>query len=299
MMECARNAMPLSGEVSLIRNRSVPSNVILPHLVYTDLAEAIAWLSATFGFLEHFRYGDPKQPTGAQMHLGDAWIMVRGARPGSSSPSQLGAWTQSLTIFVDDVDAHYAKTKSAGAKIVEKLHVTEYGERQYGVEDFAGHHWLFARHARDVRPQEWGAMVSEPAVIPPQISPMLAVSDGARAIEFYQAAFGAKVMWQLDGGGKIVAGLSVNGAEFFLAHEEPKYGTRGPAGAGFTTVRIELFVDDPISVHKRALAAGATEHSPVVEHQHTVSGPQPISRMLQGSIVDPFGHKWLIGKFLE
>jgi uncharacterized glyoxalase superfamily protein PhnB len=67
----------------------------------------------------------------------------------------------------------------------------------------------------------------------------------------------------------------------------------------FTTVRIELFVADPVAVHRRALAAGAREHSPVEEHTHTTRGPHRISRMLQGAVVDPFGHMWLIGKFLE
>ena len=51
--------------------------------------------------------------------------------------------TQSLTVFVEDVNAHFEKAKSAGAKIVEELHETVYGERQYGVEDLEGHHWLF------------------------------------------------------------------------------------------------------------------------------------------------------------
>jgi PhnB protein len=126
---------------------------------------------------------------------------------------------------------------------------------------------------------------------------MLAVSDGHAAIKFYQAAFGAELLWHL-GDGHIVAGLSVNGAKFFLAHEEPDYGTKSPDSAGFTTVRIELFVDDPIAIHRQALAAGATDHSPVEEHQHETEGPHPIERMLQGAVVDPFGHMWLIGKFL-
>jgi PhnB protein len=132
-----------------------------------------------------------------------------------------------------------------------------------------------------------------------QISPMLAVNDGNAAIEFYNAAFGAKLLWHLNGGGHVVAGLSIDGAEFFLAHESPPHGTRGPASAGFTTVRIELFVDDPVAMHKQALAAGATEHSPVEEHNHATTGPEPIRRMLQGAVVDPFGHMWLIGKILE
>ncbi|HTR68407.1 MAG TPA: VOC family protein [Terriglobales bacterium] len=132
-----------------------------------------------------------------------------------------------------------------------------------------------------------------------QISPMLAVSDGNAAIAFYQAAFDAELLWHLDGGGHVVAGLAIDGAQFFLAHEEPDYGTRGPASAGFTTVRIELFVENPVAVHGKALAAGAVEHSPVEEHEHTTSGTRPIKRMLQGAILDPFGHMWLIGKILE
>lgn len=125
---------------------------------------------------------------------------------------------------------------------------------------------------------------------------MLAVSDGKTAIEFYKAAFGATLLWNLDGA---VAGLSIDGAKFFLANESPSYGTRAPASLGFTTVRIELFVEDPVAVHSRALAAGAAEHSPVAEHTHATIGPHPIRRMLQGALLDPFGHMWLIGKILE
>ena len=121
-------------------------------------ADAIVWLNTTFGFAEHYRYGEPV--SGAQLHLGDAWIMVRQARPGCASPAQLGYGTQSLTVFVDDVDAHFRRTKSANAKMVEDLHETEYGERQYGVEDIEGHHWLFSQHARDVSPDQWGAKIT-------------------------------------------------------------------------------------------------------------------------------------------
>jgi uncharacterized glyoxalase superfamily protein PhnB len=142
----------------MLTNRSVPANIILPHVVYQNLADAIVWLNTTFGFAEHYRYGEPV--SGAQLHLGDAWIMVRRARPGCASPAQLGYGTQSLTVFVDDVDADFRRTKSVNAKIVEDLHETEYGERQYGVEDIEGHHWLFSQHARDVSPDQWGAKIA-------------------------------------------------------------------------------------------------------------------------------------------
>ena len=141
-----------------MKNRSVPADSILPHVVYQDVAAAIDWLTRAFGFVEHYRYGDPAQ--GAQMHLGDAWIMLTLAREGRMSPAQAGVWTQMLSVFIDDVDAHFESVKSAGAKIVEDLNETMYGERQFVAEDIEGHRWLFARHARDVSPSEWGAKVA-------------------------------------------------------------------------------------------------------------------------------------------
>src|SRR5271154_3218846 len=145
----------------MVTNRSVPTDSLLPHIDYPSVAAAIAWLVRVFGFTEHYRYGGERnEPRGAQLHLGNVYIMLH-SEPGQSSPAQLGYGTQSLTVFVEDVDAHFAKAKLEGAKIVEELHETEYGERQYGVEDLAGHHWLFSRHARDVNPEEWGAVLAK------------------------------------------------------------------------------------------------------------------------------------------
>src|SRR5271170_5793251 len=121
----------------MIDNRSVPTNIILPHIIYQDLPAAIDWLTRTFGFTEHYRYGDPI--SGAQMYLGNAWIMVNQTKSGYSTPAQLGYGTQMLTIFVEDVEAHFERTKAAGARIFEDLHETVYGESQYGVEDLDGH----------------------------------------------------------------------------------------------------------------------------------------------------------------
>lgn len=131
-----------------------------------------------------------------------------------------------------------------------------------------------------------------------RVAPMLAVADADAAIAFYQAAFGATVSWRL-GEGHVVAGLEIDGAPFFLATESPDNGTRGPAAAGHTTVRIELFVDDPVAMQRRAVAAGATEKDAVLEHRHDTLGPRPIRRMLQGAVIDPAGHMWLIGRILE
>jgi uncharacterized glyoxalase superfamily protein PhnB len=141
----------------MLTNRSVPVDTLLPHVTYKHLAEAMEWLTRTFGMVEHYRYGDPV--SGAQVRLGKAYIMVRAARGDYRSPADLGFGNQSLTIFIEDVERHFEHSKAAGANIVEDLHETEYGELQYGVQDLEGHHWLFSRHARDVSPEAWGATI--------------------------------------------------------------------------------------------------------------------------------------------
>lgn len=181
----------------MIVNRSVPADTVLPHVVYQNVAGAIAWLTKTFGFAEHYRYGEPGGPvSGAQMHLGNAWIMLKSARSGAASPAQLGYGTQSLTVFVEDVDAHFRRAKSAGARIVEDLHETVYGERQYGAVDLDGHHWLFSRHARDVSPGEWGAAVSQVTnwsalLRRPRLCYLeIPAIDLNRSVTFYEKTFG-------------------------------------------------------------------------------------------------------------
>jgi len=178
----------------MIENRSVPPDTVLPHVRYRDVEEAIAWLSKTFDFSEHYRYGNPT--SGAQVHLGKAWIMLKRAQEGSASPSKLGFGTQSLTVFVDDLEAHFQKAKAAGAKLVEDLHETEYGELQYAAEDLEGHHWLFSRHARDVRPDQWGATVVQAAYRlalrrrPRFCYVEIPAVDVQQSVAFYEKVFG-------------------------------------------------------------------------------------------------------------
>jgi uncharacterized glyoxalase superfamily protein PhnB len=86
--------------------------------------------------------------------------MLTGPRPGAVSPSLLGYGTQMLTVMTPDVERHYERSRKAGAKIWEELNETVYGERQYGVEDIDGHRWIFAQHARDIDPKDWGATVA-------------------------------------------------------------------------------------------------------------------------------------------
>jgi uncharacterized glyoxalase superfamily protein PhnB len=120
----------------------------------------------------------------------------------------------------------------------------------------------------------------------PAVSVMLIVPDANAAIAWYKDALGAQELWDLGG----VAGLHIAGAPFFLHEVNPdNLAETSPDRAGVTSVRIELFVDDPDTVVDRALATGATPGSPVVDHQ------TPWGTHRQGGFRDPFGHNWSVG----
>jgi predicted enzyme related to lactoylglutathione lyase len=122
--------------------------------------------------------------------------MLKRAGEGSASPAKLGFGTQSLTVFVDDLEAHFRRAKAAGAKLLEDLHETVYGELQYATEDLDGHHWLFSRHARDLSPDEWGATVAQPAyrgalLRRPRLCYLqIRAVDVAKSVNFYEKVFG-------------------------------------------------------------------------------------------------------------
>lgn len=144
----------------MIHNRTVPADTLIAHVRYRDLEQAIAWLHRAFAFTEHYRYGNPI--SGAQLRAANAWIMLKSLPPGARTPRELGYGTQSLTLFVDNVEAHCERARAAGAAILEEPHETVYGEFQYAAEDLDGHHWLFSRHARDLSPTDWGATLAPP-----------------------------------------------------------------------------------------------------------------------------------------
>jgi PhnB protein len=122
------------------------------------------------------------------------------------------------------------------------------------------------------------------------IAPMLSVRNGAKAVEFYKAAFGAGELFRIDdASGAVVARLSVEGAEFWVADESPENLNFSPESLGGGSVRMVMTVEDPDAAFDRAVRAGATVVWPV--------GDQYGWRL--GRIVDPFGHHWEIGKPLS
>jgi len=96
------------------------------------------------------------------------------------------------------------------------------------------------------------------------IAPFLSVRDGRRALEFYKTAFGAKVVFRIDSeSGHVVARLSVDGAEFWVADESPAHHNFSPESLGGGSVRMIMTVKDPDAAFDRAIIAGAKSVCPV------------------------------------
>jgi PhnB protein len=131
---------------------------ITPYLYYEDVAAALAWLARAFGFRERLRMPGPDGSVmHAEMQLADGVVMMGRPGPDYRSPKRLGQVTQSLYVYVDDVNAHFRRAKDAGAKVIEEPADQFYGDRRYGAEDPEGHLWYFAQHVRDVSPEEMKA----------------------------------------------------------------------------------------------------------------------------------------------
>jgi PhnB protein len=116
---------------------------------------------------------------------------------------------------------------------------------------------------------------------------MLSVRNGAKAVEFYKAAFGAEEAFRLDApDGSVVCTLKVGPAQFWVADESPEHKNFSPETLGGGTVRMVVVVDDPDAAFNRAVAAGATVVRPMANDYG----------WRLGRVVDPFGHHWEIGK---
>jgi PhnB protein len=124
------------------------------------------------------------------------------------------------------------------------------------------------------------------------VLPQLSVRGGLAALDFYRAAFGAEVIYRVGGTADnraVVAELSIEGANFWVADESPEHANFSPESLGGSTTRMLLIVDDPDAVIDRAVAAGATLVYPAAKEHG----------WLLGRVHDPFGHHWEIGKPLE
>lgn len=125
------------------------------------------------------------------------------------------------------------------------------------------------------------------------VTPYLTVGDGAAALDFYARAFGAVEVMRMAMGPDGPMGhaeFHIGGAPFYLSEEFPDMSIAGPVSLGGTTVAIHLTVDDVDATYANAIANGATELAAVADQPH---GHR------QGTLSDPFGHRWMLSQEIE
>ncbi len=124
------------------------------------------------------------------------------------------------------------------------------------------------------------------------VTPYLIVKGGARAIEFYREAFGAKELFRMSQpDGRVGhAEIQIGDSRLMLADENPEIGARSPQSIGGSAVTIYLYVGDVDATVARAVAAGAKLTRPVETQFY---GDR------NGGLTDPFGHLWYVATHVE
>ncbi|HEY6448472.1 MAG TPA: VOC family protein [Acidobacteriaceae bacterium] len=90
---------------------------------------------------------------------GGGGVTLREQRPGDEGATP--GRGQSVTVRVDDAEAHCRRAREHGARITQEPVTHPYGERQYSAEDIAGYAWTFSQTVADVDPAEWGGEAVE------------------------------------------------------------------------------------------------------------------------------------------
>ena len=123
------------------------------------------------------------------------------------------------------------------------------------------------------------------------LTPSVVVDDAAKAMDFYQQAFGATETYRLPMGDKIAhAEMEIAGSRFMLSDEFPEWGAMSPKSRGGATGGMMVYVPDVDATYKKAIAGGAREIRALANQFY---GDR------SGTITDPFGHQWTIATHVE
>ena len=123
------------------------------------------------------------------------------------------------------------------------------------------------------------------------LTPSVVVDNAAKAIDFYQKAFDAKELYRLPMGDRIAhAELQIGDSRFMLSDEFKDWDALSPKTRGGATGGMLIYVPDADAAIDKAVKAGAKVVQPAEDQFWG-------DRM--GTVVDPFGHKWMLGTHIE
>ncbi|MBW3665810.1 MAG: VOC family protein [Actinobacteria bacterium] len=139
---------------------------VTPYLHVDGASAAIDFYTSVLDAKERMRMPAPDGKVGhAELEIGDSIIMLADESPdmGNKGPKALGGTPVSIMVYVEDVDATFAKALKAGATEVQPLENKFYGDRSGSFEDRWGHQWHVASHVEDVPPEEMQRRMAEAA----------------------------------------------------------------------------------------------------------------------------------------
>ena len=130
----------------------------VPALHYKKPLAALDWLEKAFGFERTMLIiGDDEREMHAEMGFGNGTIMVGGEWDSRvvSPLSVDGRGTQDIHVFLsDEIKAHCARARAAGATIIQEPTEQFYGACTYRALDIEGHMWTFSQQTRNVSREE-------------------------------------------------------------------------------------------------------------------------------------------------
>ena len=243
---------------------------ITQYLIVSDANQLIGFLKDVFGATEKFRAQRPGSSAimHAEVQIGDS--MIEMADANEKFPPRPAA----LHVYVNDVDAVYAKALEKGAKSINSRTDQEYGERGASIVDEFGNHWYVATPLKGEKIPEGLRTVT----------PYLALENTGRFIQFIKEAFGAqeKLVVPAPGGGVAHAKIAIGDS---ILEMSDAHGPYKPMPCG-----LHLYVPDTDAVYEQALRAGAKSL--------TAPADQPYGDRSAG-VVDPFGNQWFIATHIK
>ncbi len=146
--------------------KSIPEgfHTVTPYLSISNAAEAIAFYKKAFAASEVFRLPTPSGEIGhAEILIGNSHLMIADPCDESptSSPDELKASTVSIHLYVEDVDAFFARAIAAGATELRPVADQFYGDRMGTLKDPFGHIWSIGTHIEDLTPEEIAQRAAE------------------------------------------------------------------------------------------------------------------------------------------
>ena len=139
---------------------------VTPYLIVDGAAAAIDFYGSVLGAKERMRMGGPEGRVGhAELEIGDSVVMLADEHPEMDAlgPRSVGGTPVSLHVYVQDVDAVFARAVEAGARELQAVEDKFYGDRGGSFEHPFGHHWHVASHVEDIPPDEMAKRAEEAA----------------------------------------------------------------------------------------------------------------------------------------